>query len=502
MRSAAINIAGACAAFMLGTAGVRAAVLTNVDFETGNLGGWTASANQLTIQASTNDSFNRSYAARLAGNYTSVNYITNSLSQTFAFTKGDTLSLEGFMRWKSYSEQNAAGTGYVRAALIGSYGYTNATYQSFWGATNDWVYFNLSTPTFGIKNGGFEVSNLTDWAVACDNLTAFDTTNFSASGGHSMRMVGSWTNWSFNQAYQVVDLQVGDVVSAKAKMRVDSLQTTGPWIVAGIKLERDFGGQSTQDVREANFNSATQFVDLACSMVCTQAGAYVYRCMVLGGDPGVSTADVYFDDVSITTTGTVQNATLELSYIGHSGAAGATSSVEVLFDAFTLRGSRAGIVPSTNILTTLTFEAQTIGTNSGLPIAAVPYAPLTSYGQPSTGFYPASVEVAFGGLSFKGLSNSVNTPISCNFTIYPDTNGQGYLELDRFQFLAADPNVARGLSYTYLTNSPYFALGTDDNKSTEFGTGPFPASYTYVQGTSLTNFPRRMSTDPNNGQWP
>ena len=73
-------------------------------------------------------------------------------------------------------------------------------------------------------------------------------------------------------------------------------------------------------------------------------------------------------------------------------------------------------------------------------------------------------------------------------------SGPGFMEIDQYQYCARNWSTPRGAAVEIDTNAPYFTLGTKDNSSAEFGTGPFPANHTYVVGTSLTNFPRRMVT--------
>ena len=481
---------------------VSSAVLNNPDFEIGSVAGWSTTVNQMSVTARTNETFNRNFAAAITGVYKSATWITNSISQSFNVIRGDDISVEGFLFWKSYTEQAAAGTGYVQAIIKGDFNVTQSTVRAVWTATNSWSYFKLANLTFGTLNSGFELPGLTNWAVGCDHLTAYDFTPAAASGGHSMRMVGSFTNWSWNQAYQLMQVRAGDVVRAKAKMRVDALNTSGDWLVAGIKLEKDGGGQNMESTKAAPYNTTSQWVDLTFTMTCTQSGSYVYRTMVAGGNNGTSQADVYFDDVSITTTGTTQAVTLELAYVANSGGATVTSTASIFLDALTMKGSRAGIVPATNILTLLRSEAQTIGTNASALIPPVVFPALFSSGSPVTGQFPSVVEAAIAGWKFKYLTNNVS--LTCTNTILCSAlgaSGPGYIEFDQYAYCAKNPHKERGLPLDILTNSPYFTLGTKNGSSAEFGNGPFGATHTYVVGTSLTNFPKRMSTDGSGG-WP
>ncbi len=481
----------------------QGAVLNNPDFETGTLSGWVTRVNKMSIAARTNETFNRNYAAAITGRYSSATWITNAISQTFNVVRGDNISVEGYVYWNSYTEQAAAATGYVQAILKGDFGSTQSSSRAVWSTTNSWSYFKLANLSFGTLNSGFEEPLLESWAVGCDHLTAYDNTGIAASGSHSMRMVGAFTNWSWNQAYQVVNLKAGDVVRGKAKMRVDLLASSGDWLVAGIKLEKDGGGQGMESVKTAPYNTTSKWADLTFTMACTQSGAYVYRCMVAGGNGGTSQADVYFDDVTLGPTSTiVQAVSVELAYVAHSGGASFTSSAAVYLDSLTLKGSSANLVNPTNILTTLRNEARTIGTNAAALIPAVVYPKLNAYGEPGTNRFPGSIEAAFAGWKFKYLTNNVTIQCTNTITMYElSTNGQGYIEFDQYIYCGKNPNKKRGEPLEIRTNSPYFVLGTKDGRSTEFGSGPFQPAHTYVVGTSLTNFPRRMTTDASGG-WP
>ena len=74
-------------------------------------------------------------------------------------------------------------------------------------------------------------------------------------------------------------------------------------------------------------------------------------------------------------------------------------------------------------------------------------------------------------------------------------------EFDQYRYVGKASGKERGEPLEIKTNTPYFTLGAKDNSSAEFGNGPFPAEHTYVVGTSLTNFPRRL-THRRRGGWP
>lgn len=133
----------------------QGASLANIDFESG-LTGWSISSNQMSIAASTNDSYNRDYSARISGNYASASWITNSLYQTVQACGGDNVTVDGFVFWKQFAKSTAAATGYVKVSLSAPFVSSISNSVTF-GLTNAmWTYFNLNGFLFGVANGGFE----------------------------------------------------------------------------------------------------------------------------------------------------------------------------------------------------------------------------------------------------------------------------------------------------------------------------------------------------------
>ncbi|HPF99264.1 MAG TPA: Ig-like domain-containing protein [Kiritimatiellia bacterium] len=483
---------------------VHAATLSNTDFETGNLSNWTTRVNQMKVSACTNDSYNRNYSACITGKYASATWITNSIYQTTTASAGDTVVADGFVFFKRYAEAAAAGTGYVKVSLSSPFVSLASNSVTFGITNNAWTYFNLRGFLFGVANGGFE-QDLVGWGLGCDNLQASIVTNVKYSGTKALRMSGGWTGWGWNEAQQIVTCNSGDVLEARGKVYLQDLETTAPWVVAGIKLERVSGGWGA----ESTVNAASPegvWSNLAFTATAPSSGDYIMRVMVCGGEGGSSTGTVYFDDIQLWKqsggTATTYNVTLSLDYYAHSGGAAYTSSAEVYMDAVTVKGSLANLVNPTNIMTSLRTEASAIGTSTSAVIPTVVYPAINTFGLPGEGVYPSYVEAAIPGWRFKYMTNNVT--ITCTNTIkvwgIPEY-GAGYVEMDQYVYCAKNPHKERGQPLEIVTNGPYFAIGTKDGKSSEFGSGPFPEEYTYVVGSPLSNFPKRISTW-GSGQWP
>ncbi len=641
------------------------AALVNPDFETGDLDGWQLVADQMTIAASTNDTFNRNYSARMSGSIVGANWVTNSISQTITAMAGDQLQALGFVNWKAFNTETASAQGYVEVALDGA---VSGGRQRWDAPPNGWRFFDLSGWLFGVIDGHFESGTLRNWNIGNDHLVAtmdhdafdgdnalrfagawsggwsfnqgyqilclksgdvinanarikvrdlrnhpagwivagiklelegtahyaeaavqggaatgvwtqlqfdmfipqdgcyvfrcmvcgdsgagvntadvsFDdvrvwkkpvgvadgsfergtntaavwtigadhlataaTTNRRSSGAYALRMNGGWNGWSFNQAYQLVYLRSGDVVAARGRIYLDRLDASAGWLVSGIKLEPAAGGYGVESVYDNNAPE-DQWLDLAFDTRITNQGWYVYRCMTCGDvGGGAANCDVYFDDIGIwkqgEPTGAVVNATLTMKFVGTAGGPGRAATADIFFDAVTLEGSTAGLEPPSAAADRLRAAAETVGANPAAPIPPVVYPPIYSYGYPGNETneirFPASVQGLFAGWRFRYFTNDVVLAVTNTIIIGELARGPAYIEFDRYAYCGRFWHTVRGAAVQLATNPPYFALGERDGASAEFGNGPFPAEHTYIVGTPLSNFPRRLVTGYD-GRWP
>lgn len=490
---------------------VNGAVLQNPDFEEGSLSGWSTNGTALRFSIETNNTFNRNYSGRMYGSYASSSFITSSIGQSVIVMGGDDLQALGFVQWRAHATNSSSATGYVQAVLSGAF----STTTKVWNATNSWGFFDLRGKLFGVSDSGFESASLDRWTVTCNHLIPTVQSVVVDAGNYALRMQGSGPaggGWTWNEAAQFIQLGVGEVVEARARMRVDKLQRDGSWVVAGIKLEEGttnavkYGIESVINANATN----TGWLTLAfTSAPIARATTYIYRVMICGN--GATNVDVYFDDVNIWKQGQanagISTAQLSVAYIGKSGGASYTSAVDVYVDSWTLKGSTAGLVDPTNVLTELRNEAAAIGTNPLITIEALPYPYLFYFGYPDYNMerenHPACVEVGVAGWKFKQMrTNNVLVTATNTIHLYGlSTNGYGFVEFDQYRYAGKVLGKERGDPQEINTNAPYFTLGTKNNSSAEFGDGPFESEHTYVVGTSLTNFPRRMNTDGSGG-WP
>ncbi len=503
MNKSILRALAIIAAAVAVTRQIPAETLSNAGFETGDLSGWSTITNQLSIATDTNNTFNQNYAARLQGSFCASSPITNTLSQSINVAAGDQLHLLGFVHWATNSYSSSAGTGTVCASLSDTFG---AVTSATWNAAFDgWRFFDLHHELFGIHDRGFESGGLSAWDTGCDDLTASVQAAVADVGDYALEMAGTFDGWSWNQVYQLLTLTNGDVIHARARINVEELNTTGSWVVAGIKLEKDGGGYGVEDVIQANTNS-TGWQDLSfVSAPITNSGLYIFRCMICGY--GAATCTVYFDDILVwreeDSTDGLATATVSLSFEGFSGGASETGTVDLYWDSIALDGSSANPLPATNIYTTLRAEAESIATNPAADIPAINYPPLYVYVFPIGDWgvtdYPSYVEVGFA--SWTNGSDLICTNVIILYR--PDNDStERVLEFDSYGYLGAMAHTERGEGILLDTNSPpYFMLGSKDGSSAEFGTGPFAETHTYVIGTPLTNFPRKMTTAYGDG-WP
>ena len=504
--------------FTVSTLTGLSAVFVNPDFETGDLSGWNQQADLLTIGIGTNNTFNRNCAGRISGSFAADRWITNSIYQVVPVSAGDNVDVLGFVYWKTDQRSTAGATGYVKAVVQGDFAATSKV----WSVTNSWDHFWLKGKLFGVADPGFESGGLDNWSVTANDLVFSVQSEFADAGSYALKMSGSFTDWSWNEAAQFFTLNTGDVVAGSARMKVVSLDNTNSWLVAGIKFEgvtnRYLDGENWVEQKyeiERSMQAywyiiyGTNWITFSfTSAPITCATGYTYRAMVCGFD--ATNVEVYFDDVKLwkegQTAGGDSAVTVRVDYVGWSGGAAYTSAVDVSVDSLTLKGSTANLAPATNILTVLRAEAAAIGTNASVSVPLLQYAPLNHFGYPSYNTnilnYPAAVEVGFPGWKFKNMTNNVSVTATNFIDVYGlDTNGYGWFEFDQYIYAGKKLGKERGEPIEVNTNTPYFVLGTRDGSGAEFGEGPFGGEHTYVVGTSLTNFPRRMTTDGSGG-WP
>jgi len=685
MRAIAFIIVGC---FFLVSLSGQAAVLQNHDFETGDMTGWGSSADQLTIGASTNSTFNRNYAARMQGTFSGDHWITNTIYQDVAVNGGDAVNAVGFFNWESFVADAPNAEGRVTISLnaphvsvaqtwteptagwrffdltIGMPGIVNGNFESgnldgwFSGAddmelkvindrnyesgtggwipqvdqgsyalridgewpaageTNTWsfnqvaqvlylhdgdvvdgfvrmrieemsisvtsgwiaagikieggqsdisfseeeviqlpsqelpedgwhdysfsaviatngyymfrcmvagdtdggtnsgtVYFDDARLTIRpaiLANAGFE-DGTNDWLMGADDLTLDTDSSIVFEGTNSLRMSGSWTNWSFNAGHQVVSLCTGDVVHARGKIYIDDFANAAGWAVAGIKLESTTYPDSMEHIYDQNDTKDT-WLDLSFDMVISNAGEYVMRIMVCG-DVGASpaVADIYFDDLQFWRdgegTGAVNDISLKIEFAGFSGGSASNATTDVYLDSIMFQGSTVGIESPTEIYNVLKDDAAVIAAApSESDVPDVVYPPLNSYGYVGGTTNPVNygshTESAVAGWRFRYFTNDVVVTITNTIILSEMGGGPGYFEFDFYQYCARNWGTLRGTSPDIDTNAPYWKLGLDDDQGGEFGMGPFPKEHTFVVGQdSLTNFPRFMSSHTND-TWP
>ena len=486
-----------------------AATLTNPDFEAGALTGWSVQAGPLSVGVTTNDTFNRNYAARMHGSFASSGWITNSIWQTLPISERDTIEALGFVKWKTHQTPGPGATGYVRAVIADE----GATTSTQWGKTNSWGIFQMYRSFVGVTDGGFESGHLSNWNVHTEGLLATVQSSVVDSGAYALSITGKWSGWSWNEVAQYMPLQSGDVVHARARFKANWFQrsTLAGWGAAGIKLE--LGDSDFEDVVAACY-MPRGWTNLAFDALITNSGVYTFRVMVCGSDTQVE-SDVFFDNLQFWKDGSSNygtSVTVRLDYVGYSGGANYTNTVDVYLDSVALSGSGASAQPPTNIYTSLrAAAAATAADPSETDIPMVEYPALNTFGFPNgiTNFmnFPAHVEASVAGWRFRYLTNNIVLTVTNTLITYGlPTNefGQapiGTIEFDQYLYCARFWGTERGAPLEIQTNAPYFTLGAKDNSSAEFGDGPFAEEHTYVVGTSLTNFPRRMIT-AYDGRWP
>jgi glucan biosynthesis protein len=516
-------------------------------FESGYLDSWTVGNDDLVSMVTADEVYSGAYAMKTVGEWTG-GWSFNQAIQIFELEEGDQVSgraminvadltvpdVTGAWAVAGIKLENEVSGDYWEDALpanITTSGWTELSFEatiptngyyvfrcmvagsSSSGTNTAEVYFDdvmLWRPTVGLSNPSFE-DGTNEWTTGSDDLDIENSATQVADGTNALSMSGSWSGWSFNAAHQVITLRSGDVIEASADMYIDSFSASAGWAVAGLKLEAVSASESIEDVRDPNATQ-DQWTDLSFTKTITNAGEYILRAMVCGDvGGGTASADIYFDNFSLRRqgdgTGDVMTTTLQLDYVGNAGGAGETADVDIYVDSFMLDGSTANLEPATNIYTELRSAAAAVAGNPDEgDIAPVQYPPLNSYGyitgDTNTVHYPAYIEASVAGWRFRYFTNDITLRFTNTIHLY-ELGGEGvnFFEFDHYQYCARFWGTERGEPVPIDTNAPYFKLGTSDDSSAEFGDGPFPGEHTYVVGTSLTNFPRRMASDGSGG-WP
>lgn len=476
--------------------------LVNHDFETGDLSGWTVDAGLLTAETATNTTFNRNYAARLHGTFASENWVTSSISQRIAVNAGDDLYAVGGIYWKEHTVDSGSATGYVELVMEGADGST----QRWENVQEGWIPFSVSREVRAIADTGFESGGFSFWKTGCDDLVASVQTNEVDAGEYALKLEGNWSGWSFNQVYQTITLNEGEMVAFGGRINVKEFTVDGGWAVAGYKVELN-----SENYAEATLSAPTAgWEDLANWTVINEAGNYTFRAMICGDT--TCDAEVYFDDMELLIVGydpgTDTNVTLTVRYIGFSGGAMHETTVDLYLDSVMLEGSTANPESPTNVFARLISAAAAIAADPDEEdIPPVVYPKLNAYGYPgghtNPVAYPAHVEAAVSGWRMRYMTNDTVLAVTNTITMDEfDGNGPGYMEFDQYIYCDKYWHTDRGAAIDVRTNAPYFTLGDRDNSGAEFGAGPFENEHTFRVGVdALTNFPRFMGT-PGNGQWP
>lgn len=367
-------------------------------------------------------------------------------------------------------------------------------------------------PPIALKNGDFETGDTTSWSVATDNLTVEVTDEQSYEGDYALRVHGSWSGWSFDRAVQEVYLKPDDVISFSGQVYVDTLTIGGGWAIAVVMLERKGGGPKYEwKVESWDTGRHGKWVEVSTNFTITQGGTYEFVAGVMGDVSGSpAAANVYFDDLSMSREGDPEEGgddpdlevTLSLSYIGT--ADGGENTVDLYFDVPTIRGSSAALVSMDAIHQALLDESEAIA-NSGAGIPEVKYPPLFTYGYAGEGQYPSSVEAAVAAWRFRYLTNDVMLTLTNTLVVHDMGAGPGYIEFDRYGYVARRMGLPRGEGPIIDTDAPHWVLGEKDGTSDGFGEGPFGWEHTFVVGVDdLSSFPRRLVTDYDHygQQWP
>ncbi|NCC52360.1 MAG: hypothetical protein EOM20_14240 [Spartobacteria bacterium] len=239
-----------------------------------------------------------------------------------------------------------------------------------------------------------------------------------------------------------------------------------------------------------------------------EPGVNSFRLRALEGSGG--TQVVTWDQIRICTAGrntSPHDVKLLFRFCAHSGADTLAAETEVRVDACRVLGSTAGLQPPASKLDALREAAAAVALDGDRSVPFVSYPGAQTYGSPGGAppqNYPSDVEVHIPGWSFNALEDITNEVTTTAAVILYELPGEGpgYIEFDRFAFCDRFWHNARyATPDIHTSGAPFFVIGQEDNTSEEFGDGPFPDEHTYLLGSPLYLFPKRLSTQPGDG-WP
>lgn len=148
-----------------------------------------------------------------------------------------------------------------------------------------------------LVNGGFE-DGISPWLVQSQHPSLTVTDLKAAEGTHSLSVSGNWDGWSWNEAKQIVKCRAGQPVEVRARIFLETFDTSGEWLRAGLKLQLQAGDESGE-VTVDHGSMEGEWRELKFTMTPAQDGDYMLLCFVCGGTGGSSECKAYFDDIRI-----------------------------------------------------------------------------------------------------------------------------------------------------------------------------------------------------------
>jgi hypothetical protein len=292
--------------------------LQNCDFEQGDLNGWQAVADGLSLGVATNTTFNREYSARMHGSIEGTAVVTNRISQSIEVSDGDNISVFGGIYVETLDSTSASSLQSVNARLTG----LSQVAQTNWlEEMPGWQFFTLAGKSFGFQNGGFEYGSTEGWTGEGGEIAISMTRSNVLEGEFAVRMEGVWTNWNFCHLSQDVYCEEGDTLDFRGWMRADQLVAQGSgagFLVAGIKIEGPglMNENSPEDVLMADTNDAG-WQQLQLVKKIPSNGVYSCRIMVAGQlNSATGDVDVVFDNLSVSKRTRVRNSGFEQGVLG------------------------------------------------------------------------------------------------------------------------------------------------------------------------------------------
>ncbi|NCC52314.1 MAG: hypothetical protein EOM20_14005 [Spartobacteria bacterium] len=151
-------------------------------------------------------------------------------------------------------------------------------------------------------NMSFETGDILGWASGADHLDIYASDLHSYDGDYAVRMTGTFSGWSWNNAQQEIPCISGEVLQVSGRVYINAFTRGGANpLVCGVKMESTNDVGRTFSYREFDDTSTTgTWLSFSFERLAPVDGTDRLILYVAGED--ASAMDVFFDDIKVGST--------------------------------------------------------------------------------------------------------------------------------------------------------------------------------------------------------